>query len=209
MTAAVVCSDAVFARMLTRSLEARGVDAFACGNVETACSHKPDKMFIDAEIFGGAEKLPDGCDAVIFGWRGALEALGDVGDCAVYERPFVVSELLDMTVGKPSFGKDASKPKKHAYDGLRLYSSTHSATYRGEHIALSKKEFALLGLLIENKGEIVSRADALKTVFGENTDENSNVVDVYIKYLRQKIDERFGIKLITSVRGKGYTVITE
>ena len=209
MTAVVVCADAMFSRMLTLSLSSRGVDAFAYENVGDAASCKPDRIFIDAELFCGAAKLPDGCDTVIFGSRDALASLEDVGDCSVYERPFDVEELLDTVVGKATVGKDVSKTKKHAYDGLRLYSSTHSATYRGEHISLSKKEFALLGLLLENKGAVVSRDEALKKVFGEDVDAKSNVVDVYIKYLREKIDERFGIKLIVSVRKKGYTVKTD
>jgi len=209
MTAVVVCPDAMFSRMMALSLSARGVEAFECHIYGDALSKKPDCVFVDAALFDSSKKPDDGCDVVIFGRRDALASLDDAGDCAVYERPFDVEELLDTVVGKAAVGKDVPKNKKHAYDGLRLYNSTHSATYRGEHISLSKKEFALLALLLENKGAVVSRENALKNVFGDDGDARSNVVDVYVKYLREKIDERFDIKLITSVRSKGYTIKTE
>ena len=70
---------------------------------------------------------------------------------------------------------------------------------------MSKKEFALLSLLVERKGSIVSREDAAALFGGDG----SNVVDVYVKYLREKLDEHFGVKIISSVRGKGYTIKSE
>ena len=63
----------------------------------------------------------------------------------------------------------------------------------------------LLRLLLENKGKPVSRAEALERVF-EDSENDTNVVDVYINYLRTKIDNRFRIRLISTVRGCGYMI---
>ena len=62
--------------------------------------------------------------------------------------------------------------------------------------------------MIRNKGETVTRAQAAQTVW-EKDGADTNIVDVYIRYLREKLDEKFGIKLISTVRGVGYTIKTE
>lgn len=204
MTAAIVSGDAIFGKMLSIELSQRGVEAAVCSDFQIAAEKKPSVIFLDARACKRSPKAPDGCDIVIFGWGDDISELGeDVYDYPVYERPFVVCDMLDATVGKPTLAADGAKAERSASDGLRLHASSHSATYRGERIALSKKEFALLGLLMEKKGAVLSRGEAAEKIFGG---ENSNVVDVYVKYLRQKIDERFDVKIITSVRGVGYEI---
>lgn len=206
MTATVLTRDVVFLKMLECECAERGAKISPSDADLCILPVDANVAFVDAALYGSELKIPDGCEAVIFGWRDDIAHIGDDCEFAVYERPFVVSEILDMTLGRPTLGTEAQKKKKSASDGLRLYSSNHSATYRGEHIRLSKKEFSLLYLLTEKKGSVVFREEASK-IFGVNA--ASNVVDVYIKYLRKKIDERFKINLITSVRGKGYTIKTE
>lgn len=204
MTAVIVGTDAIFSRMLELELEGRGVATSSADDFSAAVEKKPNVIFLDAGACRAVPKAPDGCDIVILGRGDDISALGEgVYDYPVYERPFVVSDMLDATVGRPSFSSDTAKKKRSASDGLRLHASSHSATYRGEHIDLSKKEFALLQLLVEKKGGAVSRAEASVRIFGGG---GSNVVDVYVKYLRQKLDERFGVKLICSVRGEGYAI---
>ena len=206
MTAVIVSGDAIFSRMLSLELARRGVDAFTADSLGAAIEKKPNTVFLDASVVKGTSKLPDVCETVVFGWREDVLSLGENAlDCQIYERPFVVSDMLDATVGKPTLGTESAKRKKSASDGLRLNAASHSASYRGEKVELSKKEFALLSLLIDKKGTAVSRAEATEKIFGGE----SNVVDVYVKYLRQKIDEHFGIKLISSVRGVGYMIKTE
>ena len=78
------------------------------------------------------------------------------------------------------------------------------ATVNGEVIRFSPKEFALLSLLYKNRGSIVSRKRVIDTLWGEDYDSANNVDNVYINYLRKKLDDRLGIKLICTVRGKGY-----
>jgi two-component system copper resistance phosphate regulon response regulator CusR len=76
----------------------------------------------------------------------------------------------------------------------------------GEVVTLTAKEFNLLAYLMRNKGRVLSRMDILENVWEVNFDLGTNVVDVYVNYLRKKIDKRFGIKLLHTVVGMGYVV---
>ena len=60
--------------------------------------------------------------------------------------------------------------------------------------------------LVKHKGETVTRASAAQAVWGKDGGTDTNVVDVYVRYLREKLDEKFGIKIISTVRGEGYTI---
>ncbi len=74
----------------------------------------------------------------------------------------------------------------------------------GEKIALSEKEYRLLLYLYTQRGETVTREDILKNAWGISRFNSTNIVDVYIRYLRKKLDERFDLRLIITVRNKGY-----
>ena len=74
----------------------------------------------------------------------------------------------------------------------------------GRPVALSAKEFALLRLLMENAGAVVSRARILSEVWGYGFDPGTNVVDVYVLYLRRKLDRAGEPSRIETVRGAGY-----
>lgn len=79
--------------------------------------------------------------------------------------------------------------------------------FRGEReIFLTPKEFSLLEYLVRNKGRVVSRTQIIENVWGYSYDPNTNVVDVHIKYLREKVDKDFEKKLIHTVRGVGYII---
>ncbi len=81
---------------------------------------------------------------------------------------------------------------------------TRVVTVSGTRVALSPREFALLWLLLQRQGTVVSRADVLASVWDDPDDVGSNVVDVYVRYLRDKIDRRFGLAMLQTVRGAGY-----
>ncbi|MCS4295736.1 two-component system copper resistance phosphate regulon response regulator CusR [Comamonas sp. BIGb0152] len=78
------------------------------------------------------------------------------------------------------------------------------ATRGGQRIDLTNKEFALLQLLLQHKGEVMSRSQIASQVWDMNFDSDTNVVDVAIRRLRAKIDDAFAVKLIQTVRGMGY-----
>jgi two-component system, OmpR family, response regulator len=87
---------------------------------------------------------------------------------------------------------------------LRLDPASHSVSRASTPIALSTKEFALLELLMRRKGEVLSRTDILEHVWDFAYDGTSNVVDVYIRYVREKVDRPFDCESIETVRGAGY-----
>jgi two-component system copper resistance phosphate regulon response regulator CusR len=80
----------------------------------------------------------------------------------------------------------------------------HKVTRAGKPIKLTAREFALLQFLLENAGQTVSRTRIVEAVWEHDFDTFSNVVEVYIRYLRRKVDEPFGAPLIHTVRGVGY-----
>ena len=82
----------------------------------------------------------------------------------------------------------------------------HQVTVRGENVELTKKEFDLLRHLLENKGRVLSRETLLDAVWGFDFVGETNSVDVYIRFLRGKLDDAFSIKLIHTVRGVGYVI---
>ena len=76
----------------------------------------------------------------------------------------------------------------------------------GNKIDLTAKEFALLEYLLENKGRVISRTSLIEHVWDMHFDSDTNVVDVFIRYLRKKIDDDFEEKLIQTRRGRGYII---
>jgi DNA-binding response OmpR family regulator len=93
--------------------------------------------------------------------------------------------------------------------GLKMYIDRHKVERDGHDIKLTLQEFKLLRLLMENPDKVLTRSQILDTVWGINYDSNTNVVDVYISYLRNKIDIEGYPKLIETVKGRGYLIRTE
>ncbi len=89
---------------------------------------------------------------------------------------------------------------------LKLDSVGHRVLKKGMEIELTAMEFRLLELLLRNVGQVVSRLDIEELVWDKNYDHDTNVVDVYINYLRKKIDKPFNSHLIKTVRGFGYKI---
>ena len=82
----------------------------------------------------------------------------------------------------------------------------HRATRGGQELSLSPKEFALLSLLVRRAGQVLSRTIIAEQVWDMNFDSDTNVIDVAIRRLRQKVDDPFELKLIHTVRGGGYVL---
>ncbi|QOG01434.1 response regulator transcription factor [Flavobacterium sp. MDT1-60] len=89
---------------------------------------------------------------------------------------------------------------------LEINSKSKTVKRNGESIVLTAKEFKLLYYLAKNTGRIVSRDQILDNVWDINFDMNTNVVDVYINYLRKKIDKPYATKLIHTMKGLGYVI---
>lgn len=94
-------------------------------------------------------------------------------------------------------------------DDLKLDIDRHLVERSGVELKLTLQEFKLLQLLMENKNRVLSRSQILNTVWGIDYDSSTNVVDVYISYLRNKVDTNFENKLIQTVKGRGYLIRTQ
>ena len=89
-------------------------------------------------------------------------------------------------------------------ENLTLDTRTHQARRDAQPIDLSAREYRLLEFLIRHPGQVLTRTQIAEHIWGYDFDANSNVVDVYIRYLRRKVDDPFEPKLIQTVRGVGY-----
>ena len=128
-------------------------------------------------------------------------------------KPFAIEELLArirLVLRRRSYHNienTASAPVDILRCGeLTLSESHHEVKYAGNEIELTGREFDLLNTLLINKNIVLSREQLLGKVWGYDYMGETNVVDVYIRYLRSKIDEVFGISLIQTVRGVGYVI---
>lgn len=129
----------------------------------------------------------------------------DLGADDYVTKPFAIEELL-ARVRCSLRKKEIISQNLTVYRAadLELDSSDHEVTRASITRDLTKKEYDLLKFLIENKGIILTREQILQHVWGFDFLGNTNVVDVYIRYLRAKIDDEFDEKLIQTVRGVGY-----
>ena len=89
---------------------------------------------------------------------------------------------------------------------LTVDSTSHQVTRQGNEIPLSAREFAILECLIRNQGRVLSREQLENNVWDFDYEGSSNMIDVYIRYLRKKIDDNYEPKLIHTVRGVGYVM---
>lgn len=92
---------------------------------------------------------------------------------------------------------------------LRVNRLTHKAYYETEELGLTRREFELLVYFMEHAGAVCSREQIIREVWGYNYMGDTNLIDVYIRYLRAKIDDRFGTGFLRTVRGLGYVFGTD
>lgn len=129
----------------------------------------------------------------------------DVGANDYMTKPFAIEELLARI--RANLKKHTSnKDSMLTYKKLNIDMNAHIVTYDNDIIELTKKEFDLLAYLISNKNVVISREQALDAVWGYDFYGNTNVVDVYIRYLRAKIDGVYNVNIIDTVRGAGYVI---
>jgi len=103
-------------------------------------------------------------------------------------------------------GQEQKALENIVIEDLEIDLRTKSVKRNGENIVLTAKEFNLLHYLAKNSGTILSREKILDNVWNINFDMNTNVVDVYINYIRKKIDKPYSHKLIHTIKGLGYVV---
>lgn len=219
MKVLIITKDQILSRMLFLEISVFGAQVQTVNGISEDTGKDiaaSDFTVIDAKIFAEKkEDLPEleRTQVLLFGYAEELDKVAPSipAGYRVFTRPLLMSGFLASFFEKSDeadFGIRLAKRKKSAADSLILNEASHTVSYKKETVELTKREFALLMLLIRNKGETVTRAQAAQTVW-EKDGADTNIVDVYIRYLREKLDEKFGIKLISTVRGIGYTIKTE
>jgi DNA-binding response OmpR family regulator len=135
----------------------------------------------------------------------------DAGADDYVTKPFAIEELL-ARIRSILKRKDSSSLVSDSLvtaSNLSLSPKEHKVLCNSTEIDLTKREFDLLEYLIRNKNMVLTREQILENVWGYDYYGDTNVVDVYIRYLRSKIDEPFDHKFITTVRGVGYSLRDE
>lgn len=141
----------------------------------------------------------------------ALDSLADKSDGFnagaddYLAKPFEFQELLLRV--RALTRRNGSRPKQVLLlADLELNLDSKTVARAGQRIDLTTREYALLEYLMLNKGKIISRVDISERVWSLNFDTTTNVIDVYISYLRKKIDKNFSPKLLHTIVGMGYVL---
>ncbi|MBW2122729.1 MAG: response regulator transcription factor, partial [Deltaproteobacteria bacterium] len=161
-----------------------------------------DGMTVLKQIRKGSNSVPillltakDSVESIVEG----LDAGGD----DYLTKPFAFSELLARIRALLRRDREAKTPVLQLSD-LRLSPLTHEVTRGGKKIPLTAKEYALLEYFMRNPNRVLTRTMISEHVWDYHFDTDTNVVDVYVNFLRKKIDRGFDVKLIHTIRGVGY-----
>jgi DNA-binding response OmpR family regulator len=130
----------------------------------------------------------------------------DAGADDYLGKPFAFSELLARVRALTRRAERPLLPTMLQVGDLTLDTQRHRVERAGAEIELSPREFALLEYLMRNAGQVVTREQILDRVWGYDAEPEGNVIDLYIHYLRRKIDAARPDPLIRTVRGVGYTI---
>lgn len=135
----------------------------------------------------------------------------DMGADDYVTKPFAIEELLARI--RAALRKRPARPAEETplltAGPLVMDTERHEVTVNGQSVALTRREFDLLRCLLEHKEKVLTREALLDQVWGFDFAGETNAVDVYVRFLRSKLDEQFHFKLIHTVRGVGYTIREE
>lgn len=140
--------------------------------------------------------------------RNKVEGL-DTGADDYITKPFEIEELLARIRALLRRQEPETESGILKIDDLILDTNKHQVQRAGEKIDLTKKEYDLLEYLLRNEEVVISREQLLREIWGYDYAGETNIVDVYIRYLRSKIDDPFEEKFIHTVRGVGYVLRKE
>ena len=135
----------------------------------------------------------------------------DIGADDYLTKPFAIKELLArirLILRRKSVAQEKEEPRGEVLQvkNLKIIPAQYEVIVGNTKVSLTKKEYDLLEYLVRNKRVVLTREQILSTVWGYDYAGDTNVVDVYIRYLRSKLDDKFGEKYIHTMRGIGYVV---
>lgn len=130
----------------------------------------------------------------------------DVGANDYLTKPFAIEELLARIRVYKRNNSIKGKFDEIKIKDIIMDNKTHQVWRSGKKIELTKKEYDLLKMLLLNKNIVLTREQLIGEVWGYDYPGDTNVVDVFIRYLRSKVDDDFEDKLITTIRGVGYVI---
>lgn len=135
----------------------------------------------------------------------------DIGADDYITKPFATPELLArmrVVLRRQESQREAKGAQEEilSVKNLTMYPARHEVQVDGTTVELTKKEYDLLEYLLRNKRNVLTRDQILSNVWDYDYMGDTNVVDVYIRYLRQKLDDRFQEKYIHTMRGVGYVI---
>lgn len=207
-------------RIITKRLSAEGYSVDSCFDGEEALSYiemaEYDGIILDImmpkrdglSVLHSLREKGIGTPVLFLTARDTVEdrVLGlDSGADDYLVKPFAFDELIARirAMTRKSAGNSSNI---FSVADLVMDTASHTVTRGGREIALSAKEFSLLEYLLRNKGHVLSRTMIENNLWNFDYSGGTNAVDVYIRYLRKKVDDGFEPKLIHTVRGCGYVL---
>ena len=218
----VVEDDREVAGFVAKGLREAGHSAEQADNgrdaVEMASGGRFDAVILDRMLPGGMDGLH-----VLQALRGQgdhtpvlfLSALGEVDDRVqglkaggddYLTKPFSLAELLARVEALTRRGRDEARRTRLAVGDLEMDLLSRTVRRAGQKVELQPREFRLLEYLMRHAGQVVTRTMLLEGVWDYHFDPQTNVIDVHVSRLRQKVDKPFGTPLIHTVRSSGYTL---
>ena len=210
-------------RIIVRRLSAAGYTADACFDGLEALDYLAgaeydaavfDVMMPKLDGFSAVRRMREAGDMTPVLFLTARDAVSDrvegldLGANDYLVKPFSFDELLARirVMTRKSAG---AATNVFTCGDLSLDEAAHTVTRAGRRIELSAKEFAVLDCLVRNKGAVLSREAIENSVWNYDWEGGTNVADVYMSYLRRKVDAGFDTKLIHTVRGVGWVLREE
>lgn len=219
----IVEDEEKIARFIELELKHEGYETGKAGNgregLEKAESGQYDLMILDVMLpeLNGFEVLrrlrrTSSMPVIMLTARDAVmdKVAGLDGGADDYmTKPFAIEELLArirLILKKQGSSKKEDNSQILSCGELKLDLQRYEARYAGNLVELTHREFELVRVLLENKNIVISRDTLLERVCGYDYLGETNVIDVYVRYVRSKIDDVYKVRMIQTVRGVGYVI---